>query len=295
MKILIIGASGQLGCDLVQQAFSCNVTVETPTRQQMDITKISQIEKTITKMRPSLVINAAAYTNVDKAETEPELAFAVNKTGIANLAQSCCERKIPLIHISTDYVFNGKKGKPYVEKDSTAPLGVYGQSKAEGEEKLRSILKAHIILRTSWLYGVFGHNFVKTILKLSQQNEEISVVADQYGSPTSATDLAEALLKMAFHIVKKTKVFWGTYHYCGEGITTWHEFAGTILAMAKFYGSIRTHRVKPITTDEFPTPARRPAFTALDCSRIKKNFGIIPKPWQASLQQTIGKIFSGNE
>ena len=292
MKILIIGASGQLGCELVQQAFSCNATVETPTRHQMDITKISQIENTIAKTQPSLVINAAAYTNVDRAETEPELAFAVNKTGTANLAQSCRERQIPLIHISTDYVFNGKKGKPYWEKDPTTPLGVYGQSKAEGEEKLRSILKAHIILRTSWLYSIFGHNFVKTILKLGQENEEISAVADHYGSPTSAADLAEALLKIAFHIVKKPKILWGTYHYCGNGIITWHEFAETILAMARFFGSIRTRRVKPITTDEYPTPARRPAFTALDCSRIKKNFGIIPKPWQASLQQTIGKIFS---
>jgi dTDP-4-dehydrorhamnose reductase len=292
MKILIVGVNGQLGSELVRQARQYNAAIQTPTRAQMDITTISQPKDVITKFHPAVVINAAAYTDVDGAETDTEVAFTTNTSGPANLARCCCEHKIPLIHISTDFVFDGQKREPYLEDDSIGPLGIYGLSKAEGEEKIRSTLAEHLIVRTSWLYGVYGHNFVKTILKLGQQKNVLRVVNDQYGSPTSAADLAAAVLHIASGLPKRTAIPWGTYHYSGKGITTWHEFAENILAMAKPYAPIRTTRVQPITTDEYPTKAKRPAFSALDCRRIAKRFGIHPKPWPQSLKATIKRIFS---
>jgi dTDP-4-dehydrorhamnose reductase len=295
MKILIVGAKGQLGCELVRQARYYTATIQAPTRTQMDITAITQPQEVITRFRPTLVINAAAYTNVDGAETETEAAFAVNSSGPANLAQCCCNDHIPLIHVSTDFVFDGKKGQPYTEDDPIGPLGVYGQSKAEGERKIRAVVDEHLIVRTSWLYGVYGRNFVSTMLNLARDNKEIRVVNDQYGSPTSAADLAGALLQMAARIAKRSAIPWGTYHYSGQGITTWHEFAENILEMAAAKASMRTPYVEPITTGDYPTKAMRPAFSALDCRRIAERFGIHPKPWKQSLKATINRIFSDSD
>jgi dTDP-4-dehydrorhamnose reductase len=295
MKILIFGSEGQLGCELVRQARYYTATIQAPTLAQMDISAISQVQELITRFRPTLVINAAAYTNVDGAETETEAAFAANSSGPANLAQCCCKDHIPLIHVSTDFVFDGEKGQPYTEDDPIGPLGVYGRSKAEGEEKIRAIVDEHIIVRTSWLYGVYGHNFVRTMLNLARDNKEIRVVNDQYGSPTSAADLAAALLQIADRIAKRSAIPWGTYHYSGQGITTWYEFAENILKMAAAKASMRTPCVEPITTDEYPNKAMRPAFSALDCRRIAKRFGIHPKPWKQSLEATINRIFSDSD
>ena len=298
MKLLIVGAGGQLGRELVRQGQAYRIDLLAPARNQMDITNISQVKNTLAEYCPSIVINAAGYTHVDRAEDEPELACGINKIGTANLAQCCARQKIPLLQISTDYVFDGQKGAPYLEEDPVSPLGVYGQSKADGEKTIRLILKEHIIVRTSWLYGVYGHNFVKTMLKLAKEKNIINVVADQFGSPTSATDLAEALLQIARRIKKAPTSYWGTYHYSGQGITTWHGFAEKILELAKSYESILTTRVEPIKTEAYPARARRPVFSALDCSRIKNSFKINPKPWQESLKMIIERIFSeshGNE
>lgn len=291
MKIIIIGSKGQLGWELVRQSQDFSFEILGVDLPQLDITNVAQVKNTIANFQPSLVINAAAYTDVDKAETEQSLAWAVNRDGPANLAVVCAKSDIPLIHISTDYVFDGQKGIPYIETDPVSPLGIYGKSKAAGENKVRSRLKEHIILRTSWLYGVHGHNFVKTMLKLGKEKNVIKVVADQYGSPTSAADLAEAVWIIAAHIRNSTEIAWGTYHYCGHGITTWHGFAQTLFEMARPYGSIITSKVEPITTDEYPTRTRRPPFSALDCHLIKKRFGISPKPWRESLKNTIDRIF----
>jgi dTDP-4-dehydrorhamnose reductase len=294
MKFLITGSTGQLGQELVRQSRGLNVEIQTPSRMEMDITDIDQIHHHLVNYRPSIVVNAAAYTHVDKAETECDLAFAVNKAGPAFLAQSCAKLHIPLIHISTDYVFDGTKEEPYVETDPIAPLGMYGRSKAEGETAIRSCLKEHIIIRTSWLYSVYRHNFVKTMLKLGAEKNVIRVVSDQFGSPTSAADLAEAVLTISAKIHEGIIIDWGIYHYCSAGITTWHGFAENILDLAKPYGSIKVQRVEAISTAEFPTPAKRPVYSVLNCKRIKKHFGIEPKAWQASLQTTIDRIYSGD-
>ena len=289
---MIAGASGQLGCELVRQTDPREFTLLTPSHSQMDITRYDQLKNRLAELLPDMVINAAAYTDVDGAESEAEKAFAVNTMGPANLARLCAYHQIPLIHVSTDFVFDGSRQQPYRETDPTAPLGVYGQSKAAGEEKIRSTLNQHIIIRTAWLYGFHGHNFVKTILRLAGEKSHIRVVNDQFGSPTSASDLADALLQVAARLKNRRNANWGTYHYCGQGITTWFEFAEKILALAKSRISMRTTRLEQITTAEWPTSAKRPAYSALDCSRIRADFGIHPKAWQLSLKTTLDRILT---
>ena len=292
MKLLITGASGQLGCEIVRQSHLHEFTLLTPPHHEMDITRDDQVESILKELRPDMVVNAAAYTNVDGAESEPDKAFAVNSTGPQNLARFCLGSQIPLIHVSTDFVFDGHRQRPYRETDPTAPLGTYGQSKAAGEEKIRSILQEHIIIRTAWLYGVEGHNFVKTMLGLFRAKKHIRVVNDQFGSPTSASDLAAALLEVATRLKAESNAHWGTYHYCGQGITTWHDFAAHILKLAKPHISVRTTQLEPITTADWPTRAKRPSYSALDCSRIRADFGIQPRAWQLGLKATLDLILS---
>jgi dTDP-4-dehydrorhamnose reductase len=294
MNVLITGANGQLGRELVRQGLAFNYKIQSLNHQQLDITNKGQLHQMLERVSPSVVINAAAYTDVDKAENESDIAYAVNKNGPAYLARYCADHGLALIHISTDYVFDGTKGRPYQENDPIAPLGVYGQSKALGEAAIRSILKNHIIVRTSWLYGVYRNNFVKTILKLGNEKTDLRVVADQFGSPTSAADLAKALLTVVKKIAAGEKISWGTYHYCGKGITTWHGLAEKIIQLAKTFGPLQIKQVTPITTAEWPTPTKRPAYSVLDCGRLKSQFGIEPKPWQQSLKHTIARIFSEN-
>ncbi len=293
MKILITGSEGQLGWELLRQAPFFNMEAVGLDLPYLDITVEPGVIEAFKEHKPDILINAAAYTNVDKAETDEKACFAVNVNGPENLAAACRNAEIPMIHISTDYVFDGTNNIPYTENDPVAPASVYGRSKAEGENGVRNILEKHIILRTSWLYGVHGHNFVKTILKLGKEKEVIGVVSDQFGSPTSAADLAETVLIIASRILTFYEgITFGTYNYCGEGITSWHGFAEKIIETAKQYAPVVTTQVKPLTTEEYPTKVRRPAFSALDCSRIQQNFGIIPKPWQKSLEAVIETIYS---
>jgi len=292
MKLLIIGSKGQLGSELVIECKRNDFSFLALDLPEFNITDPSQVKKTLADFMPSIVINASAYTNVDMAETEPEIAYTVNSDGPANLALSCDKNRIPIIHISTDYVFDGSKGQPYVESDPVSPLGIYGKSKEKGESKLRSILKQHIILRTSWLYSAYGNNFVKTMLKLGKEKEIIKVVSDQYGCPTCAADLAEAVVDISKQITQNFKIAWGTYHYCGLGITTWHEFAKAIFEIASQYQNYKVSSVEAITTAQYPTKTKRPAFSALDCGLFKKHFGINIKPWQESLEKTIERILS---
>ena len=295
MKLLVTGANGQLGRELIRLGRSAHFEIHSFKHQQLDITDEDRIRKILSRISPSVVVNAAAYTNVDKAESEAHHAYAVNESGPRYLARQCLNQRRPMIHISTDYVFDGSKGRPYLESDPIAPLGVYGQSKAQGEAAIRSILKSHIIIRTSWLYGVHGNNFVKTMLKLGAEKSRISVVADQFGSPTCAADLAEAVLSIAEKIIANEKANWGTYHYCGQGITTWHSLAEKVFQLATPYIALRTKQIEAITTAEWPTPVKRPPYSVLDCTLLKNKFGIDPKPWQKSLAQTIDRIFSGDE
>ena len=290
MKILITGADGQLGRELINQGQLKGFSVQAPSEDDMDITDLEKIDRCMAFHQPEVVINAAAYTQVDKAESEAALAFAVNTTGSANLARMCAKNKIPLVHISTDYVFDGQKGTSYLETDAISPIGVYGRSKADGEIEIRSHLKEHIILRTSWLYGIHGHNFAKTILKLATTKPKIRVVADQYGSPTNAADLAQTILIISDRMQFNNDVDWGTYHYCGQGVISWYNFAEKIVGLARLYADVKTTRIEPIATADYPTRALRPTYSALDCNRIQKHFGINPKPWQKSLEITIKEL-----
>jgi dTDP-4-dehydrorhamnose reductase len=291
MKMLVTGARGQVGWELARRGVARGFEMEVLDRQALDITDPRAVAERVCRPGLALVVNAAAYTAVDRAESEPELAFAVNGDGPAQMALACAKAGIPLIHVSTDYVFDGEKKGPYLEADPVSPLGVYGRSKAEGEAKVRAHLREHIILRTSWVYGVHGQNFVKTILRLARERKVIRVVVDQQGCPTFAADLAEAILAIAAQLTGNR---WGTYHYSGEGATTWHAFAEAILAEARKYTPLVAEQVEPIATAQYPTPARRPANSALDCSLFAKTFRIQPRPWREALSQMIHELFPGN-
>ncbi|MBA3037604.1 MAG: dTDP-4-dehydrorhamnose reductase [Desulfobacterium sp.] len=293
MKILVTGSQGQLGWEILREAKSLGFETVGFDLPQIDITIKSDVEKVINNTRPDIVINAAGYTNVDRAEEEKEICFAVNCIGPGNIAAVCSSLEIPLIHISTDYVFDGSGNTPYTEKDIISPINAYGKCKAEGDDAVRNILQKHIIIRTSWLYGIHGHNFLKTILQLGEEKEVIEVVSDQFGSPTFATELANAVLTISSQIQNSSCGNWGTYNFCGTGITTWHGFAEKIIEEARKYMDIKTILVKPITSKEYPTKARRPYYSALDCSLMNRHFGIASKPWQESLKTAI-KIICSN-
>lgn len=294
MRVLVIGANGQLGWELCKRGEKQGFDIVSLDLPEFDITHRFAVKKGVSQAGVALVINAAAYTAVDQAESERELVFAVNRDGPAYLASYCAEVGIPLIHISTDYVFDGNKKGRYSETDTISPLGIYGKSKAAGEREVRDHLQEHIILRTAWLYGAHGHNFVKTMLRLGREKESLRVVADQYGCPTYAADLAEAVLEIAAQIGEGNDIIWGTYHYCGKGVTTWHGFAERIFELAREHYSLKVKKVVPITTAEYPTPAKRPVNSVLDCSLITITFGINPLLWHESLARMVKKTLSGH-
>ena len=284
MRLAIIGAKGQVGWELARRAPMFGHEVLAWDVDELDITDAAAVDRALTTGGADAVINAAAYTAVDKAEQEPELAFAVNRDGPAHLAAACARSGIPLLHISTDYVFDGTKADPYTEDDPAAPLGVYGQSKWEGDEAVRRSLSRHLILRVSWVFGVEGQNFVKTILRLAREREELRVVADQRGCPTYAGDIADVLLELAGRISQiDADNAWGVYHYCGEPPTTWHGFASAIVERAKSDEKLKVRTVTAIATADSPPPAARPANSVLDCARLIDRFGIHPASWREGL------------
>jgi len=240
---------------------------------------------------PCAVVNAAAYTAVDKAEAEPALAMGVNRDGAGALAAAAARLGVPFIHVSTDYVFDGRKDAPYREEDAPCPLGAYGRSKLEGEAAVRAAWPAAVILRTSWVYSPFGQNFVTTMLRLATTREKVQVVDDQYGAPTAAGDLAAAILDLAERLTTQRMDHGGVYHLAASGETTWHGFAGAIFAG----WARRRHRVPvlaPITTAQYPTPAQRPANSRLDCGKIARVFGLRLPPWQTSLERCLDQLAS---
>lgn len=290
MKILITGSRGQLGTEILRQAQDMKFSYRGVDLPEWDITVRDQVEELAALYRPDIVINAAAYTQVDKAETEPDTARAVNADAALYIAETCLRRKVPLIHISTDFVFDGTKTGPYIEDDPVVPLSVYGASKAAGESHIRKCLDRHLIVRTSWLYGVYGNNFVKTMLRLASERETLRIVDDQRGCPTCAADLAAALLVMCRAVFGGSDVAWGTYHYCGEGVTSWYGLAKEAIQMASSRIPLRMKTIAPIPTEQYPTPAKRPAYSALNCEKIRKHFGIRPRPWRESLRETVDGI-----
>ena len=290
MKIIVLGATGQLGLEVVELLNQSRITVNGFSRNQIDITDEHGVSNCLLIEKPDFVINCAAYTKVDDAEDHPKDAFGVNQKGPAIIAESCRQINAPLIHISTDFVFDGKKKTPYVETDPIHPLGIYGRSKALGEQEIARRLDAHIIIRTSWLYGTHGKNFVKTMIAAAAKGKALGVVADQFGSPTSARDLAAAIVEIIKQKTSLNANTWGIYHYCGKGITSWHEFAETIFQMAD--ATIPVPEVRPITTDQYPAKAPRPPYSALDCSKMQSVFGVETIPWEQSLSQVVKSILT---
>jgi dTDP-4-dehydrorhamnose reductase len=244
----------------------------------------------VASLAPDLVINAAAYTAVDKAESEQDLAFAINRDGPANLASVCDAARIPLLHLSTDYIFDGQKRTAYIETDAPAPLSIYGASKLAGEVAVRERLERHIILRTAWVFSTHGTNFVKTILRLSAERPELRVVDDQFGGPTPAGAIADALLVIAA-VLRQGATAWGTYHYSGAPVTSWCRFARAIIDTASRQRG-RTIPVVPIATADYPTAARRPANSALDCARIASSFGLVQPEWPCALAAAVDALLA---
>lgn len=284
MMVLVVGHRSMLAQELCPALQRAGFTVQGEGRPRLDLTQETSVQAVLQETRPALCINTAAYTAVDRAESEPCEALAVNRDGVAHLADACHEAGVPLIHISTDYVFNGTASRPYQEQDPTAPLGVYGRSKWAGEEAIRARHREHLIVRTAWLYGHHGTNFVKTMLRLGRERPVLRVVNDQHGCPTWTRDLAGALTSMCQRLVQAPEPsLWGTYHYCSAGQTTWYDFARAIFAEASTSAQLMVERVEPIPTSAYPTPAQRPAYSVLDCAKLGAAFGITPRPWRDSV------------
>lgn len=292
LKILIIGKNGQLGWELSTQLKNTSYEYRATDYPEFDITNESCINNFLEKDHYSIVINASGYTEVDKAEEDVENAYKVNSRGPELLAKACAEKDIALFHLSTDYVFDGESDEEYREDDQTNPIGVYGQSKFEGEEKVRTTIEKHIIIRTAWLYGNHGNNFVKTMLRLGQEKKELGIVADQEGCPTYARDLAAAIIAITDQILVNITVEWGTYHYCGKGATSWFEFAKEIFSQAVKLANYESPILNSLTSKEYKTLAKRPKNSTLNCDKIHTNFGVKIQPWKKSLSQMLKLQFS---
>jgi dTDP-4-dehydrorhamnose reductase len=284
--VLVTGGSGQLATALAKAAPG---TVRVVGRPAFDFDKAGTVDALFDAGVPELVINAAAWTAVDLAEKQPDAARRANTDGPGRLAQMCQRHAVKLIHISTDYVFDGSKGAPYVESDPTNPTGVYGATKLAGERAVRATLPDAVILRTSWVYAEQGRNFVRTMLDLARTRDRLRVVADQHGCPTNADDLAQAVLKVAEAMRQPDARYGGIYHAAGSGETTWHEFACAIFAAARPLGW-NAPPVEPIGTADYPTPARRPADSRLDCGKLAATFGVRLPNWRPSLDRAVRAI-----
>ncbi|WP_342669621.1 dTDP-4-dehydrorhamnose reductase [Azospirillum thiophilum] len=291
MKILVLGSNGQLGFELMRAGWAPGTDLVGLPYPEFDVTRPGDVEKAVATHAPDLLVNATAHTAVDKAESEVDLSFAINRDGPGAMAAACAARGIPFIHVSTDYVFDGTKDGIYSEDDPINPLGVYGASKAAGEEAVRAATPHHVILRTSWVYSAYGNNFVKTMLRFGKEREEMRVVADQHGSPTAAADLAAAIVQIAGTIERTGAAAWGTYHLTGSGYTTWHEFAEHIFQRLEERTGKRP-RLTAIGTADYPTPAHRPANSRLDCSRAGEMLGVSCPPWRESVDRVIDELFT---
>ncbi len=285
MTLLVFGAGGQVGRVLLEQAPAGTVGV---THAECDICDEAAVRRAVLQACPSVVINCAAYTAVDKAESERERAFAVNEDGAGIVAKAAAERGLPILHISTDYVYPGTGTDAYVETDAIAPPNTYGASKAAGDAAVQAANSAHILLRVSWVFGTYGGNFVKTMLRLGSDRPALRIVDDQVGGPTEAGDIAAALLTIASACRGPGFDAWGAYHFCGAPPTTWFEFAREIFERAKG----PRPKLTPISSAEYPTPARRPLNSRLDCTKISRQFAINQPDWRASLSRVLQTLKS---
>jgi len=292
MKILLTGSKGQVGFELNKKLSALGEVVATD-REELDLTNPDAIKKFIDQTKPDIIINPAAYTAVDKAESESDLAYLINVTAPEILAEKARELDIPLIHFSTDYVFDGVKKEAYVETDKTNPQSVYGKTKCEGEEKVRTHEK-HIILRTSWVFGVHGNNFLKTMIRLFKEKESLNIVADQWGAPASASMLSEVTFKIVDAIIKnKNFSDYGTYHVTSDGETNWQQYASLIAGeLVKLNVKIKCvpNQIRPILTSEYPTAAKRPLNSRLNTDKLKKTFVLELPHWESEVKKVLREV-----
>lgn len=288
MRILLTGGSGQVGTELRRRGSMLDLLA--PTRSEFDLAAPERMGDWLSSHRPDLILSVGAYTAVDRAEDEPELAHRINAEAVVHLAQYCAKSGAPLVHLSTDYVFAGDQDRPYRPSDPTSPTGVYGASKLAGE-KAAAQLPKHLILRTSWVFAAHGSNFVRTMLRLGRERDRLRVVSDQIGGPTWAGHIAEALLALVARIARGEALAWGTYHFGGQPHVSWHAFADTLLRAAHSRALIaRLPTIDAIRTDEYPTRARRPANSRLDGTLTYDILGLVPPDWQEGLAAVLDEL-----
>jgi dTDP-4-dehydrorhamnose reductase len=293
--VAVIGAGGQLGRELVARAWPDGVRVIALGRADVDLRDGEAIRSTLLHRRPDIVVNAAAYTAVDRAESESDVADAVNHLAPGAIARACADVGARMVQVSTDYVFDGSKSGPYQPDDPIAPLNVYGATKASGEDVVRASLREHLILRTSWVVSGHGQNFVRTMLRLAREKDELRVVNDQQGCLTNATDLAEAIGHVIERWLRDEEApTYGTFHYAGAGAATWFDIAREVVALQTPHSG-RSPAVIPIPTTAFPTPARRPANSVLDSSALVARYGVAQHPWRSAAQRTVRSLLEKHE
>lgn len=294
MRILLAGKNGQLGRCFQDVLIGSNHELFAYGSDELDISDEQEVHNVFQKVRPDIIVNAAAYTAVDKAETEIEKAYSVNAKGPELLSRQAVDLDIPLIHVSTDYVFDGNAVKPYLPTDATNPQSVYGASKLAGEQKVIETCDKYIILRTSWVFSEYGNNFVKTMIRLAKEYDELSVVADQYGCPTYAGDLALAICQICHQYDKNKTSTWGGYHYCGDLPTSWHGFSRAIFFEAFALGVIdKKPNLLAINSGQFPTPVKRPEYSVMSTEKLNA-IGIVPSSWILGLSSMLKKYAENN-
>jgi dTDP-4-dehydrorhamnose reductase len=291
MRVVVTGTEGQVARALFERASAQGALITAVGRPNLDFLRPETIAPVIRAAAPEVIVNAAAYTAVDQAETEPDLAAAVNGHGAAAVAEVAADLDVPIIHLSTDYVFDGDLHRPYLETDPVGPGSAYGRTKLAGEQAVSAATPNHVILRTAWVYSPFGRNFVKTVLRLAETRDELSIVADQHGSPTSALDIADGVLSISRNLVDRPadESLRGVFHMAGSGYTTWAGFAARILEESARRGGPQAH-IKGIGTVDYPTPAKRPANSRLDCSKLLQVHDVKLPDWQSSLRACVARL-----
>ena len=289
MKILVLGSNGQLGCCLADQLSDTDYEVIYTSRSEIDMANLAETKVKITDLCPNIVINASAYTAVDKAEENQQEADKINHLAVASIAITCSEIGCWLIHISTDYVFDGAASHPYDENAKTNPQCVYGDSKLKGEVAIQSSGCKYLIVRTAWVYSEYGNNFLKTMLRLGADRDELSIVGDQIGCPTYAQDIAKAIVSIlsSLHLKGPSS---GIYHYCGDEFCSWYEFALAIFLEADIHGLKTPSAINSITTAEYPTTAIRPTYSVLDCTKVESVFDVTRSNWRAGIKTVIDRL-----
>ena len=288
MKILVLGCKGQLGRCLNDQLINTDHEVIYTSREQIDITDFEQTKNQILKISPNLIINATAYTAVDKAEEDQKNANLINHLAVKNIADICNQLECWLIHVSTDYVFDGNTKIPYKEDDQTNPQGAYGETKLNGELAIQSSGCKYVIIRTAWVFSEYGNNFLKTMLRLGAERDELSIVGDQIGCPTYAQDIARSIVEIVPQL--NSREYNDIYHYCGDQPCSWYDFANAIFDQAMSNNLKIPSIVNSIETSAYPTPAKRPAFSVLDCSKMANECGVLSSNWQEGIRQVIRKL-----